>query len=429
MRMTPKNEKMTISVVGAGNRANAYLQMMERHYPDKFQVVSIFDPDKKQQQRFIEQYGVHPKLVYDSLDDFLTLPRLSDVVIIATLDDMHYHPTMAALKKGYDIILEKPISLNLEETIRIGELGEKHPNQMVAVCHVLRHSPFFRKLKEIVDSKVLGNVIDIQHNENIGYYHFAHSYVRGNWRNTKTSAPIIVAKSCHDMDILLYLLGDKHAKKIASMGSLTYFNHTNYDEKKMAPRCSDCSIEKDCPFSALKIYSSGKMKSVVFDSSSEQRLIEELKDSPYGRCVFNSDNNVCDHQVTIIEFEGGVHATFNMSAFTNKIHRSIKIMCEKGEIRGLETTKEIEIAPFGGDVQKIKLEDSFGGHGGADEGFVHSFMDTYLYGKPFDSLLSMSIESHVMAFAAEASRAQGGSAIAVDRYHQVFLNQSGDDTE
>jgi len=120
--------------------------MMERHYPDKFQVVSIFDPDKKQQQRFIEQYGVHPKLVYDSLDDFLTLPRLSDVVIIATLDDMHYHPTMAALKKGYDIILEKPISLNLEETIRIGELGEKHPNQMVAVCHVLRHSPFFRKL-------------------------------------------------------------------------------------------------------------------------------------------------------------------------------------------------------------------------------------------------------------------------------------------
>jgi len=425
--MTPKGEKITITVVGAGNRANAYLQMMERHYPNTYRVVAAFDPDKKQQDKMINHYGVDPSHIYNSLDEFLRLPRLSDVVIIATLDNMHYYPTIAALKKGYDIILEKPISLNLEETIKIGELGRKHPNQMVAVCHVLRHSPFFRKLKDIVDSKVLGEVIDIQHNENIGYYHFAHSYVRGNWRNTETSAPIIVAKSCHDMDILLYLLGNKHAKRIASMGSLTYFNKKHYDETKMAPRCSDCSIEKDCPFSALKIYSSGKMKSVVFDSSSEERLKEELSNSPYGRCVFNSDNNVMDHQVSIIEFEGGVHSTFNMSAFTNKIHRSIKIMCEKGEIRGLETTKEIEIAPFGKEIEKIKLEESFGGHGGADEGFVHSFMDTYLYGKPFDSLLSMSIESHVMAFAAEASRMQGGSSVQVDRYHDLILNQIGDE--
>jgi predicted dehydrogenase len=423
MRKTSKHDKVTISVVGAGNRASAYLEMMARHYENLYEVVAIFDPDKKTQQRYKDRYQLNDNQLFNGLDEFIKMERISDVVIIATLDDLHLEPTIAALDKGYDIILEKPISLNLLETIQIGEHGKKYPNQLVAVCHVLRHSPFFRKIKEIIDSKVLGNVINIQHNENIGYYHFVHSYVRGNWRNTKTSAPIIVAKSCHDMDIMLYLLGNKHAKRMSSMGDLTYFTNKNYDASKMAPRCQDCQIEKDCPFSALKIYSSGKMRSVVFDSSSEERLKEELKDSIYGRCVFNSDNDVMDHQVSIIEFEDGIHATFNMSAFTNQIHRSIKIMCEKGEIRGIETLREIEVAPFGKEAYRYVLDKPIGGHGGADEGFVKSFMETYLYDKPFDSTLEMSIESHVMAFAAEESRKNHGESIDLMAYHDSFVSK------
>lgn len=424
MRRSKQNEKVTFSIIGAGSRAGAYVNALEKYYPNKFEIVAIAEPRVSQQKYYQEKYGVKEELIFDSYEDFNKMPRLSDVVIIATLDDMHYLPTIDAIKKGYDIILEKPISMSLKEIVEIGKLGEEHPDQLIAICHVLRHSLFFRKLKEIVDSKILGNVIDIQHNENVGYYHFAHSYVRGNWRNTDISAPFIVAKSCHDLDILLYLLGDKHCKRLSSMGALTFFNHKNYDEKVMAPRCSDCQIENKCPYSALKIYSSDKIRSVVFDKSSEENLIKELNTSNYGRCVFACDNNVADHQVTAIEFEDGVHATFNLSAFTDKIHRSIKIMCEYGEIRGIETTKEIEITRFGDDKKEvITTHNHGGGHGGADINFIINFMESYLYGKPFNSTLSMSIESHVMAYAAEESRLNHGRVIDIKEYHQKFLKE------
>lgn len=424
MRMTNPQDLITISIVGAGSRAGAYINALEANYHGKFTVVAIAEPRLERQQYFKEKYNIPSNMIFGGYEEFIKMPRLSDVVIIATLDDMHYVPVMDAIKKGYDIILEKPISMSLEETVEIGEYGAKHPNQLIAVCHVLRHSPFFRKIKEIIDSKILGNVINIQHNENVGYYHFAHSYVRGNWRNTKISAPLIVAKSCHDLDILLYLLKDKQSKRIASFGSLTFFNHHNYQEDVMAPRCSDCKIEKTCPYSALQIYKSGKIRSVVFDQSSEEALIKDLSNSNYGRCVFACDNDVADHQVTIIEFDEGVHATFNLSAFTDKIHRSIKIMCEYGEIRGIETTKEIEITHFGkSEKTLITAQNLAGGHGGADTGFIKNFMDSYLNNTPFDSTLSMSIESHVMAFAAESSRLQNGQMIDIEKYHQSIFKK------
>lgn len=422
MRKTSINEKVKISIIGAGNRATAYITAMQKYYNDEFEIVAIFDPNPIRKEYYKTKYNVGK--IYDSYEAFLELPRISDVVIIATLDDMHFIPTIAAIEKGYDIILEKPISMNLEETIAIGEAGRKHPEQFIAVCHVLRHSPFFDKLKEIIDSKVVGNVIDIQHNENVGYYHFAHSYVRGSWRNTDISAPFIVAKSCHDLDIILYLLKDKHCKKLSSYGNLTFFTKDKFDPENMAPRCSDCKIEKNCPYSALQIYSSGKMKSVVFDTSTADRLKEELAESQYGRCVFACDNNVCDHQVTAIEFEDGVHATFNLSAFTEKNQRSIKIMCEYGEIRGLESLKEIEVIHFGTNKKTIYTTKTVeGGHGGADEGFVKNFMGAYLYGEKFDSTLEMSIESHIMAYGAEESRLHGGKTIDIKEYHQQIIQQ------
>ena len=423
MRISKSGNKITISIVGAGNRAAEYMKAMKKFYPDNYELVAIFEPKKIRQEQFHNEFGVPKDKIFNGYEDFIKMDRLSDVVIISTLDDMHFIPAMAAIEKGYDIILEKPISWTLSETIKIGDAGRKRPNQLIAVCHVLRHSPLFVKLKEIVDSKVLGEIVNIQHNENVGYFHFAHSYVRGSWRNTTVSAPFVVAKSCHDMDIILYLLKDKHCKRLSSMGELTFFKRSNYDKEKMAPRCSECKIEESCPYSALKIYSGGKMKSVVFDSSSVEKLKAELANSVYGRCVFHCDNNVCDHQVTILEFEGGVHASFNLSGFTDKIHRSLKIMCQYGEIRAIETTKEIEITHFGGKKELIQLPQSQGGHGGADEGFVKNFMESYLHNKPFDSTLEMSIESHIMAYAAENSRINKGNPIDINEYHEMRRNQ------
>jgi hypothetical protein len=422
MRLTRPQDKVSIVVIGAGNRSGEYLKAMEKYYHGKYEVVGVFDPNPDTRHTYKERYNLKENQLFEHYEKLNDFERLADVAIIGTPDNLHYGPAMIALEKGYDIILEKPISMTLEETIQIGELGKKHPNQIVAVCHVMRHSPWVRKIKEIVDSKVLGEIIDIQHNENIGYFHFAHSYVRGNWRNTDVAAPIIVAKSCHDMDLLLYLLNEKSCKRVASMGSLSFFNHDHYKEG-MAPKCVNCSVEKDCPFSALKIYGEKKIKSIQFDTETKDLLREELEHSPYGRCVFLSDNNVPDHQVTILEFDGGVHATFNMSAFTNKIHRSIKIMCQYGEIRATEIGRVIEVTKFGEEPVTI-IPDTFGGHhGGADEGFVQNFMKSYLENIPFDSTLDRSIQSHVMAFAAEASRLQDGMPIILDTYYQETLSK------
>ena len=408
---------VTISIVGAGSRATGYINALEKYYHGKFTVVAVADPDIKKRKYYQEKYNIKEENLFNGYAEFNKMPRLSDVVIIGTLDDIHFEPAISALEKGYDLILEKPISMSLEESVAVGNCAEKYPNQMVAVCHVLRHSPFFRKLKEIITSKELGKIVDIQHTENIGYYHFAHSYVRGNWRNTDIAAPISVAKTCHDFDILLYLLGENHhCEYISSMGELTYFNHNNFDKNKMSKKCFDCKIEKDCPYSALKIYNSGKIRSVVFDHSTAENFIKNLDELGYGRCVFACDNNVPDHQVTILKFTNGVHATFNMTAFSNTIHRSIKIMCEKGEIRGHEKLGIVEVTKFGEEPIVINIPKSEGGHNGADEGFVQNFMESYLKGTHFDSKIEDSIESHVVAFAAEESRIRNGLNIHIPSY-------------
>ena len=399
-----KNGKVSFSIVGFGGRSRAYLNSLINNFKDKIEIKAVCEPDKAKQQELITAYGVKEENIYDYDYQLFDKPRMSDVIIIGTLDHLHYQEVVKFLEKGYDIILEKPIGTSLEEVLKISKEASKYPNQLVAVCHVLRHTKLFNTIKEIIDSNELGEVVDIQHNENIGYYHFAHSYVRGPWRDSKKSSPIIVAKSCHDMDILLYLLGDKHAVKISSFGDNKIFNKKNYTNE-MSPYCVDCKIEKTCPYSAIKIYGSKKIKSAVFDLSSVEKIKENLGNSPYGRCVYNCDNDVCDNQVTIIEFTDGVHATFNMSAFTPKINRSIKVMCRYGEIRALEKPYVIETTNFKtGETKIYDLKIKEGGHGGGDEQFIINFMETYMNNKAFNSTLQMSIESHVMAYLAEESR-------------------------
>lgn len=419
MRMTNEVSPVTIALVGAGGRASCYIRAFEKYYSGKFKVVAIAEPIYEKRKYYQDKYDIPEENLFPGYEEFIKVDRIADVVIVGTLDDMHYIPAIALLEKGYDMILEKPIGISLEETLKIGECARKHPDQMVAVCHVLRHTPFFRTIKSIIESKELGNVINIQHNENVGYFHYAHSYVRGSWRNNQIAAPFIVAKSCHDLDIILYLLGDKHCLNISSMGELTFFKKENYNPQIMAPRCTKCSINESCPYSALKIYQSGLIKSIVFDLSTPEKIIQTFDTSQYGRCVFACDNDVADHQVTALEFENGVHATFNLSAFTNFNHRTIKVMCEYGEIRANGHERIIEVQKFGEDKPRIiELEQTEGGHGGGDEGFCKNFMESYLNHTPFDSTIEMSIESHVMAFLAEESRKEHGLKIRIADYWQ-----------
>lgn len=414
-----KQGRVTFSVVGLGGRASAYLSALQELYPNEHQVVAVADPDPVKQARARNDYGLQDNQIFDTDLDLMEQPRLSDVAIVATQDKLHLRDIRGLLAKGYDLILEKPVATTLEELQEIAAVSKSFPDQMVAVCHVLRHTVFFGEIRRILESGRFGPVVSIQHNENIGYYHFAHSYVRGPWNNSETSGPLTLTKSCHDMDILLYLLGNMHCQQISSYGALSIFNRDHYDPATMAPMCVDCPQNESCAFSAPKLYSSGKIKSVVFDLSSVDKVRENLGTSPYGRCVYHCDNNVVDHQSTAIKFDNGVTATFNLSAFSAKVNRSLKIMCQFGEIRAIEKPYLIETTDFRTDettVTELDIRDR--GHGGGDKAFVKDFMESYLHGVPFNSTLEHAIESHAMALLAEESRKDNGNAKSVSQWMQ-----------
>lgn len=401
-------KKISIAVIGAGCRGmNAYAPYLLEN-PDQGKIVAIAEVNKEKRKIFKEKYGIEDKYVFNNYSELLNEEKLADAIIIANNDDDHFLPAKLALEKGYHVLLEKPMSNNLGEIIQLGELSKKYNEQVFMICHVLRYTPFFTELKKIIDSKELGELISIQHNENIGYWHFAHSFTRGNWRNSDETSPLILAKSCHDMDILLWLTG-KRCTHIASFGSLSHMTEKNF-KNNMNERCIDCKIERDCPYSAKKIYLEDNKivasLNAVHTNPTKENLSKAIIDGPYGRCVYKCDNNVVDHMVSILEFESGITATFNLSAFTKECTRTIKLMFSHGEVGGNHIKNIIDVHKFGDDYHKIihpKVGKS--GHGGGDYELIKDFIHNILLNrKEVKTSALVSVDSHIMAFAAEYSR-------------------------
>ncbi|MGL4787039.1 MAG: Gfo/Idh/MocA family protein, partial [Cetobacterium sp.] len=395
---------------------------------DEAEIVAVAEPNPIKRDQMIKAHGILPEYVFNSWEDFLEKDKFCDAVILATGDDMHFEPMELAMKKGYDILLEKPMSNKVEECIDIVKMAEKY-GVKVMVCHVLRYTPFFSKLKELIDSGIIGEVVDIQHNENIGNFHFAHSFVRGNWRNSDETSPLILQKSCHDLDILSWLLNGNPCKKIASFGNLKYFRKENAPEGS-ADRCLECKYIDSCIYSPKKIYYNniGAWPTLVASEiQTEEALTKSLEHNQYGRCVYKCDNNVVDNMVSIIEFENGVNVTFNLCAFTDEVCRTIKIMGTKGEIRGNDAKNHIEVYEFGkgegrfanGKKTEVIPDVLEGGHGGGDTGLMNDFVNLCL-GRQEDSRTNprTSLESHIMAFAAEDSRVNGNVV-----YMNEYLNR------
>lgn len=400
-----------LAVVGAGDRGKDRYGAYGLKFPEKVDFVAVAEPNGLRRQAFQKQHGIEDAMAFESWQGLMEAKLDLDGVIIATQDDMHYHPTKAALDLGYDVLLEKPMSNDLQETLALGALAKKYDNTFM-ICHVLRYTPFYSRIKSIVDSGAIGRLMSIQHNENIGYYHMAHSFVRGNWRNQLLSSPIILAKSCHDMDLLLWLAGQR-CKQVSSYGHLSHFKKEN-QPKGGGDRCLTCGVEEGCPYSAKKLYYKhiGTWPTtVITEDQSQLGVTKALNQGPYGRCVYLCDNDVCDHQVTLLEFESGLTATFNLSAFTEKTNRTIKIMGSHGEIRGDDRQNIIEVKYFGQEKHDI-IEPKIvaGGHGGGDTGIMDDFV-ALLQKSQGQALTSaeVSVESHIMAFAAEASRLENKS--------------------
>lgn len=402
---------MKFVLIGAGQRGMIYAKYAREK---GHEIAAVAEPDEIKRGIAGEAFGIPAKYRFMSGKDLLAGPKLGDAAIIATMDRDHFHEAIPAMENGYHLLLEKPISPVPEETLAIEEAAVR-TNRHVTVCHVLRYSPFFRALKDAVASGKIGKVITIQHNENIGNFHIAHSFVRGNWRRSDLASPLVMQKSCHDMDLLVWLAGSG-CETIASFGDLTYFKEENAPEGS-AERCSECALKDTCRFSAYKCYlpvAGNWPAAVLTDNQSEEGLREAIRTGPYGRCVYRCDNNVCDHQVCILRFRNGITATFNLSGFTNKMTRTIKIMGEDGEIRASEAANEIEITRFAGnwmtepETEIIRPDEGVGFHSGGDSGIVDDFL-SMLEGKAAANTTDIheSVESHMMACAAEEARLTG----------------------
>lgn len=412
------NKMLTVAVAGCGSRGqNTYTQMLLK-MKDKVRIVAAADLDPAKLAGMREKCGLTEDQCYASAEEMFLQPRLADLLLICTPDECHYAHAKAALNLDYHLLLEKPIAPRAEECIELAELA-KARNREVAVCHVLRYTPFYQKIKELIEDGLVGEVVSVQGIEQVCYWHQAHSYVRGNWRREDESSCMILAKCCHDMDIILWLLGDK-CKKVASFGSLKHFRADQAPEGA-ALRCMDCQV-KNCPFNAVDYYLSRYRRlgntwpqNVVAFEPTEEKLLAALKDGPYGRCVYHCDNDVVDHQVVMMEMENGASVTYTMTAFTAKDGRCLRVMGTRGEIVADMHANTIRAMRFGGEEELIDvntLADDFSGHGGGDARLVHEYVQ-YLLGEcPMTrtmTTLSRSIESHLVALAAEDSRKNGGA--------------------
>lgn len=424
-------KKIKVALAGLGSRGKDTYAPIAKELPEKMEIVAIADIDPAKVAEVAKEYNIPAEMCFHSAEELIAQEKLADVMFITTQDKQHVGHAIPALKKGYHLLLEKPISPDLNECREIVKVAAEY-NRKVIVCHVLRYTPIYSKVKDLLDDGVVGDVVSVMSIENVGYWHQAHSFVRGNWRNSNTTSPMILQKCCHDMDLLLWLTG-KTCKSVSSFGSTYLFREENAPEGA-ALRCMDgCKAKETCPYDAEKIYITNEKTGVAHGKTdwpldvlalhpSMETITEAIKTGPYGRCVYHCDNNVVDHQVVNLNMTDGSTISHTMAAFTATGKRYAKFMGTKGELIADMDENVIKVTPFGEKTEVIdvtKLATDFSGHGGGDKRMVEEFLDMLINESgPTKRTTSVeqSVESHYCALAAEESRLKGGAVIDLDTY-------------
>jgi len=419
-------KQVKVLVAGLGSRWTAYQSFVKR-YPDDMKIVGIADMSDKKLKEYGEWYDIpEENRFHDALEMFKAGIE-ADGAIICTLDHQHHEQSIAAMRAGYHIILEKPVAIEKDHCREIRDVAHE-TGRSVVVCHELRYTPFYQKIKQTIDSGAIGDILTIQAMERVEYWHQAHGFVRGNWRNTKDSCPMILSKSCHDTDILSWLCGKK-CVRLSSFGSLKHFTKANKPEGA-AERCLECKYVNDCPYSAKHEYIdrvaggyNGWPIDVVQKNATVESITEELKTNSYGKCVYDFDNDVVDHQIVNMWMEDDVAISFIMSTGNSKSGRTITVMGTHGEIIGDFGANTLEINVFGKssekiDVSKLGAQDS--GHGGGDFKMLMDFVEIVRNGGTTGNTtyagIDSSVDAHLISFAAEDSRLQNGKVIEMAEY-------------
>lgn len=434
------NGKLKVALCGLGSRGKDVYATAAKDYPDKMEIAAVADIDPVKVRAAAEEYHIPQEMCFASGEEMLEREQLADVMFITTQDRQHVPQALQALRKGYHLLLEKPVSPDADECRELVRTA-KECGREVVVCHVLRYTPIYRKVKELLDAGKIGDIVSIMAVEDVGWFHMAHSFVRGNWSNADETSPMILQKCCHDMDLYLWL-ANKTCKSLSSYGNTYLFKKENAPEG-CALRCLDgCKVKDTCPFNAEHIYFDNKLigynsgnriwpLNVITHEPTKENIQKALEEGRYGRCVYHCDNNVVDHQVVNLNMTDGSTMSFTMTGFSPDIARYARFMGTKGQLTVNMDVHEIdkcsiEIEYFTPDMKKetidvMSLSDDFSGHGGGDLKMVEEFLDI-VSGRSTKSSsvtsIEHSVESHYCALAAEQSRLNGGAVVEIDDFRR-----------
>ncbi len=415
-------KKLKIAIIGAGGRGLDTFGGCIVNESHRAEVVAAVDPNParlaKAQRMFPD---IDDDMLFEDWPQFIARGKIADGVVIGTMEDIHIDIAPACAKLGYHMLMEKPMAPNEQECRRIVQ-AVKDAGVIFSICHELRYTPFFQTLKKAIDSGEIGELVNIQHAEEVSYFHFAQSFVRGYYRNSVETSFSLLSKSCHDVDILRYLVGRK-CLRVHSFGGLFHFRK----ECKPSPagdakRCVECDFESECPFSAVKIYvrdrlAKGKanwMTAWLGDDQSAETAMKTLETHDLGRCVYECDNDVADHQIVNFEYEGGITASFSMTGFNAEDIRQLVIRGTRGELRGNMYTGQIVLTDYLSDTARDLTIGIGGGviddgHGGGDPTLMEKFLDAIEHNDPSQIISGPdeTLETHITTFAAERSRLNG----------------------
>lgn len=404
---------LSIAVLGCGSRGRTYSKLIAS-FPNRYRLTAAADHHATRREAVSSLGGDGQIRTFDSAESLFAAGKLADVLIIATQDSQHFEHAIAALELGYDLLLEKPAAESLDRCDEIDRRA-RDLGRRVALCFVLRYTPFYSTVKRLIDEGRLGQIVSIRTHEGVEPFHQAHSFVRGHWSKSAESTPMIVAKCSHDADLLCWL-GGAPVASISSYGDRSWFRPENAPEG--APkRCTDgCPVAKDCLYDAHR-YLTDKRRwlGMVMDGDEQAddgQVLTFLKSSPWGRCVYRCDNDVVDHQVLACELENGITATHTMTAFDSG--RSIEIYGTLASMKGGSPYSEAGAPELWlrhhetGSIEPIEIlqpEDAgYAGHGGGDFGLVNALDELFKGSSALTPGLD-GLAGHRLAFLAEKARA------------------------
>jgi predicted dehydrogenase len=398
-------------MVGAGNRGYLAYGAYALRHPDQVRFIAVAEPDEGRRLRFARAHGIPAERQFSSWDELASRPPLAPALVNATMDRTHHPSALALLEVGYDMLLEKPMATTPQQCVELVQMAERR-RRMLQIGHVLRYAPFFRTIYQLAQSGRLGELVSIDWRENLASWHYAHSFVRGNWGNSDRTGPMLLSKCCHDLDLLVWMMG-QFCERIASFGSLTHFTHDSVGPE-IPMRCTDgCPVADECPYYAPRFYfgllqenpESFAINAMTLDHT-PGGVQHALETGRYGRCVYRCDNNVVDHQVVLMEFPNRLAASLTMQGCSDVEGRTVRIDGRRATLRANEARSEVVVADHQtGAVETIHTSRGIGGHGGGDEGIMQAFVNGLRGGEGI--LLTSareSVESHLIAFAAEEAR-------------------------